>query len=121
MLGNLSVLLNEGDGTFAPEVLYGVGGDPVAVASSDLDNDGDEDVVVANITGEAVSVLLNQCGDASPCPADLDGDGELTVFDFLEFQNLFDTGDLRADFDDDGELTLFDCLAFQNAFDAGCP
>ena len=26
-----------------------------------------------------------------------------------------------ADFDSDGQLTLFDFLAFQNAFDAGCP
>ncbi|MEQ8316982.1 MAG: GC-type dockerin domain-anchored protein [Phycisphaerales bacterium] len=57
---------------------------------------------------------------AAPCPADLDGDGELTVFDFLAFQNLFDAGDPAADFDGDGELTIFDFLAFQNAFDAGC-
>ncbi|MEO1279850.1 MAG: hypothetical protein AAFV77_12905, partial [Planctomycetota bacterium] len=27
----------------------------------------------------------------------------------------------RADLDGDGSLTLFDFLAFQNAFDAGCP
>jgi hypothetical protein len=57
----------------------------------------------------------------TPCPADLDLDGTLTVFDFLAFQNLFDDGDLRADFDGDGELTVFDFLAFQTAFDAGCP
>ena len=55
------------------------------------------------------------------CRADLDGDGELTPFDFLAFQNLFDAGDPIADFDGDGRLTLFDFLAFQNAFDAGCP
>jgi len=55
-----------------------------------------------------------------PCPADLDGDGELTLFDFLAFQNLFDAGDPLANFDGDGSLTLFDFLAFQNAFDAGC-
>ena len=55
------------------------------------------------------------------CRADLDGDGELTLFDFLAFQNLFDSGDLAADFDGDGSLTLFDFLAFQNEFDAGCP
>ncbi|MEQ9095553.1 MAG: GC-type dockerin domain-anchored protein [Phycisphaerales bacterium] len=54
------------------------------------------------------------------CPADFDGDGELTLFDFLAFQNAFDAGDPSADFDGDGELTLFDFLAFQNAFDAGC-
>jgi len=54
------------------------------------------------------------------CLPDLDADGQLTIFDFLTFQNLFDAGDLTADLDGDGELTLFDFLAFQNAFDAGC-
>ena len=57
---------------------------------------------------------------AAPCAADLDGDGALTIFDFLEFQNLFDAGEPAADFDGDGELTIFDFLAFQNAFDLGC-
>jgi|GEM_PF-2332704 len=58
--------------------------------------------------------------DDPTCRADLDGDGELTIFDFLEFQNLFSTGDLRADFDGDGELNIFDFLAFQNEFAMGC-
>ena len=64
-------------------------------------------------------------GDGVPCDtgcrADIDGDGSLTIFDFLAFQNLFDAGDLGADFDGDGSLTIFDFLAFQNEFDAGCP
>jgi hypothetical protein len=55
------------------------------------------------------------------CRADFDGDGSLTIFDFLAFQNAFDSGDARADFDGDGSLTIFDFLAFQNAFAAGCP
>jgi len=55
-----------------------------------------------------------------PCRADFDGDGQLTIFDFLAFQNSFDAGDLVADFDGDGSLTIFDFLAFQNEFDAGC-
>jgi len=54
------------------------------------------------------------------CLPDLDADGQLTIFDFLAFQNLFDAGDPIADFDGDGELTVFDFLAFQSAFDAGC-
>jgi hypothetical protein len=60
-------------------------------------------------------------GDGAGCRPDLDGDGELTFFDFLMFQNLFAAGDLRADFDGDGALTFFDFLAFQNEFAAGCP
>lgn len=55
------------------------------------------------------------------CRIDLDGDGELTVFDFLAFGNLFDLADPRADIDGDGQFTIFDFLAFQTMFDAGCP
>ena len=71
--------------------------------------------------GGAVSVGLARYGcEPFVCRADLDGDGELTIFDFLAFQNLFDSGDPAADFDGDGSLTLFDFLAFQNDFDLGC-
>ncbi len=56
----------------------------------------------------------------TPCRVDLDGDGALTIFDFLSFSNLFDSGDLAADFDGDGALTIFDFLTFSNEFDAGC-
>ncbi|MFI4915924.1 MAG: GC-type dockerin domain-anchored protein, partial [Phycisphaerales bacterium JB060] len=54
------------------------------------------------------------------CKADLDGDGELTIFDFLEFQRLFDARDVRADVFYDGKFDVFDFLAFFNQFDAGC-
>ena len=63
-------------------------------------------------TGDAALLVL--------CAADRDGDSELTLFDFLEFQNQFDAGDTQADIDGDGRLTLFDFLAFQNRFDQGC-
>ncbi len=54
-------------------------------------------------------------------PADLaEPFGELNVFDFLAFQNLFGTGDMAADFDGDGELTIFDFLEFQSQFAGGC-
>ena len=56
----------------------------------------------------------------APCLADVDASGELNVFDFLEFQNLFDAGNPEADLDGDGALTILDFLAFQNEFDAGC-
>ncbi|MEO1278166.1 MAG: GC-type dockerin domain-anchored protein [Planctomycetota bacterium] len=67
------------------------------------------------------AIIMAEGRVVTACPADLDGDGELTLFDFLEFQRLFADGDARADFDGDGDLTLFDFLSFQSAFDAGCP
>jgi hypothetical protein len=54
------------------------------------------------------------------CRADCNGDGELNIFDFLCFQNLFASSDPGADFDGDGRLTIFDFLAFQNEFTTGC-
>jgi len=54
------------------------------------------------------------------CVADFDGDGDLTIFDFLAFQSAFDLGDLQADVNGDGVLDIFDFLEFQNLFVAGC-
>ena len=78
---------------------------------------------IAGTVGGAVSpnfAIATLKDGGTECRADIDGDGQLTLFDFLEFQNLFAAGDLRADFDGDGQLTLFDFLEFQNLFAAGC-
>jgi hypothetical protein len=62
-----------------------------------------------------------QIVQGAACPADLDGNGVLDLFDFLAFQNLFVAQDPAADCDGDGALDLFDFLCFQNLFVAGCP
>jgi hypothetical protein len=82
------------------------------VLFTDMDHDGQFEPLT--------SFACVVAADAT-CRADLDGDGMLTIFDFLAFQNAFDSGDPLADFDGDGALTIFDFLAFQNEFDAGCP
>ncbi len=88
---NLSVLLNNGDGTFADKVDYAVGDYPNSVFAEDLDGDGDNDLAVPNVYSfpPTVSVLMNN-GDAtfadkidyevgesphSVFAEDLDGDG----------------------------------------------
>ncbi len=81
------------------------------VGIGDVTGDGIADFAVAAAVGDTVYVIEGNC------TADLDGDGEATIFDFLAFQNAFDAGDPIADFDSDGDLTIFDFLAFQNAFD----
>jgi hypothetical protein len=57
---------------------------------------------------------------ASVCPADLNSDGLLDLFDFFAFQNLFVNHDLLADCQTDGSFDLFDFLCFQNTFALGC-
>lgn|GEM_PF-4276419 len=69
--------------------------------------------------GAALRLDSTPC-DFGACRADFDGDGSLTIFDFLAYQNAFDSGSRCADFDADGVLTIFDFLRFQNEFAAGC-
>ncbi len=122
--GITTVLLNDGGASFdVPFTIMDDGLETTSIATADMDGNGSVDVVKLDRGPSAffneVTVLPNRCRPAE-CPADLDRDGRLTLFDFLAFQNAFDAGDPVADFDGDGELTLFDFLAFQNAFDAGC-
>ena len=60
----MSVLLNNGDGTFAAKVDYSVEVNPSSVFSVDLDGDRDNDLAVANWNRDNVSVLLNN-GDGT--------------------------------------------------------
>jgi hypothetical protein len=53
----LSVLLNQGGGTFAPAMLSSPVDDPLAVRVADFDGDGRQDLAVLSGTAAAVSVL----------------------------------------------------------------
>ncbi len=86
-----------------------------ASATGALIHDGLDDAALGIVASDPIATV---CLD---CPQDMDGDGALTIFDFLIFQGLFAIGDPAADFDGDGSLTLFDFLEFQGQFDAGCP
>ena len=92
---SLSVLLNDGAGSFSVKAAIDLGASaqPVAVVAGDLDSDGDLDLAVSNLGGKSVTVLLNNGGGSffklPPYPlteepygmdiADLDGDGDLDL------------------------------------------
>lgn len=54
------------------------------------------------------------------CPADLDADCQATIFDLILLGNWIETGDVRADVNGDGEIDLFDFLFFFDVLERGC-
>ncbi len=70
----VSVLVNDGQGGFAPHVDYPTAASPVSVALADLDGDRLLDVTTADADRKAVSVLLNR-GDGTLAAKDDYGTG----------------------------------------------
>jgi hypothetical protein len=101
--GGLSILRNNGDGTFAPARLLSAGSDPLFVAATDVNGDGSPDLAVADlgidVDDSGVGVLFNLgdgtfdqgilyaagVGPTALAAGDLDGDGDadLAVADFI--------------------------------------
>lgn len=93
-VGNkVSILKNNGDGTFQPKVDYTAGDGPISVFCADLDGDLDLDLAVVNYESDCVSIFKNN-GDGTfaakvdyavgDCPrsvfcADLDGDLDMDL------------------------------------------
>ena len=123
---NLETIGPSGPGTFGGWIEHEFNvGDFVALTDSvmlrfiaeDDPADGQGSIVEAAIDDlEIVDVICE-----SSCPADFNGDGELSILDFVAFQIAFVNGEDAADFNGDGELSILDFVSFQEAFVQGCP
>ncbi len=97
-IGNVSILLGTGTGSFGMPTKYGVGTEPWGVTSADFNGDGNMDLAVANQNSSNVSILLGtgtgSFGTAtnytvygepnSITTADFNGDGKLDLATHLE-------------------------------------
>jgi hypothetical protein len=98
---SVSILENNGDGTFRDPVNYSVRIYPTSVFCADLDGDADLDLAVANLSSDKVSILKNN-GDGTFQPkvdygstdgprsvfcADLDGDTDLDLVVANDYSN----------------------------------
>lgn len=127
---NITVLLNNGDGTFSPPSAYSVGNSPLSVFPADLDADGDLDLLTVNAEDNNVSYLSNHGNgtfsyDAvfpvgnypvALFAADLDGNGSLDLVtvnrnsDNLSILLNF----LRGDVNGDGSIDIGDMVYLLN-------
>lgn len=62
----VSLLLNNGDGTFGPTEFHDVGARPYWLTSADFNNDGWTDLAVTNYFGSSFSILFNIGGTFAP-------------------------------------------------------
>lgn len=65
----VTILLERGDGTFAPGAYYAAGDQPVSIVAADFDHDGNLDLAVANSLSPYLTILLgNGDGTFRPGP-----------------------------------------------------
>ena len=58
---NAIVLLNQGNGAFAPGDHYPIGFEPIGIVPADMNGDGRPDIVMASYTTHSVDVFFNKC------------------------------------------------------------
>ena len=91
--------------------------------AGDVNADGFDDVIIGAYkddtmahNGGAAFVFSLGC-----CPADVNGDGNLNVLDFVAFQLRWVEQDPSADCDANAEFDVLDFVCFQQLFVEGCP
>ncbi|MDG2031609.1 MAG: FG-GAP-like repeat-containing protein [Phycisphaerales bacterium] len=100
--------------TLVPEGSYGLvventeglsGLDPYLVRSSDVDNDGDDDIIAltqsSSLVGDPVAGIAVSSITAEPCLGDFDDDGHVSGSDLAQLLGAWGTADRRYDLDGD--------------------
>jgi len=72
------------------------------------------------VAGHGAGLFVIDPADCLDCPADLNGDGDLDLLDFVAYQQAFTAGEPFADCNADGVLDVFDFVCFQKLFGSGC-
>lgn len=76
------------------------------------------------ITKDCVTIFSNAATltVTAACPADIDGDGIINVFDLFAYLTLYNSNDPAADIAAPfGEINVFDLFGYLASYNAGCP
>jgi len=121
---SVSVLLNNGDGSFATAANYGAGFSPNSVFAADLDGDGNFDLVTTNGGSDDVSILIDRlpaCSLLISLTGDVNQSGTLTSADIIYMVNfVFKSGSLpqpceaNGDVNCNGSVTSADIIYMVN-------
>lgn len=97
----------------------GVGGAGDAFGFS-VAADGDSYVVGALHENGSTGAVYRFESTEATCYADFNGDGTLSILDFLAFQNAWKDDQPAADCNGDQTFDILDFICFKDALDAGC-
>jgi len=70
---SVSILLGNGDGTFAPQQMIGIGGAARGLAVFDFDGDGDTDIAATSASSSRVALLFNDGAGVFGAPVFFEG------------------------------------------------
>jgi hypothetical protein len=99
--GTVNVLINQGDGTFAPQASYASGNGTASVAVGDLNGDGVPDIAATNSVDNTLSVFFNAGDGTFGPPATYANAGSGTAVPGVGFPGT-GGGVIAADFNGDG-------------------
>lgn len=125
--GSVSVLLGNGDGTFADAETFEAGVGPWGMVAADLNGDRLPDLITANFDAEDISLLENTGTPPTPsCVGDCNGDGEVSINELITGVNIAlgsaPVSSCEAiDENGNGEVTINELISAVNNALTGCP
>ena len=118
-MGGISIMVNSSiDGNIALEeqMIIGVGGFPLSIATADLNRDSTPEIVVANLEVEGLRIIHNFLPVEDNILGDLNGDEIVNVLDIVQIVNLVlaNEYDENSDLNGDGIVNILDVVQLVN-------